>query len=95
MTSMQSLDNPDQLIRLVVMDPQEIGAFEAKTKLSELLEKVRKGQVFVITRRGQPVAELRPVGRGDTRPRFGCDRGKVVMRADFEEPLADMADYSA
>ncbi len=41
------------------MKVQTIGAFEAKTRLSELLEKVQRGQVFCITRRGQPVAELR------------------------------------
>lgn len=38
-----------------------IGAFEAKTYLSELLEKVQSGQSFTITKRGKPVAELKPV----------------------------------
>lgn len=40
----------------------EIGAYDAKTRLSELLEKVREGASFTITRHGQPIAELRPVG---------------------------------
>lgn len=40
------------------MKVHEIGAFEAKTKLSELLDKVQRGQVFHITKRGQPVAVL-------------------------------------
>ena len=35
-----------------------IGAFDAKTKLSELLERVRKGEKFIITHRGMPVAKL-------------------------------------
>ncbi len=43
------------------MKIQEIGAFEAKTKLSELLEKVQHGQTFQITKRGKPVAVLSPV----------------------------------
>lgn len=76
------------------MDPEEIGAFEAKTKLSELLEKVRQGQVFLITKHGRPVAELRPISRGAKRPHFGCDRGKVVIGADFDAPVPDMKDYS-
>ncbi|MHB1532772.1 type II toxin-antitoxin system Phd/YefM family antitoxin [Acidithiobacillus sp.] len=43
----------------------EIGAYEAKTHLSEILERVRKGERFIITKHGQAVAELRPlVGRG-------------------------------
>lgn len=43
------------------MKIHEIGAFEAKTKLSELLEKVQRGQTFQITKRGKPVAVLRPI----------------------------------
>ncbi len=41
----------------------EIGAYEAKTHLPQLLEKVRKGETFVITKHGRPVAELRPIGK--------------------------------
>jgi antitoxin (DNA-binding transcriptional repressor) of toxin-antitoxin stability system len=40
--------------------PTEIGAFEAKTKFSELLRKVKQGESFTITIRGQIVAELKP-----------------------------------
>jgi prevent-host-death family protein len=35
-----------------------IGAFEAKTKLGELLERVRQGAAFTITKHDQPVARL-------------------------------------
>lgn len=38
----------------------EVGAFEAKTHLPRLLERVRKGERFVITKHGNPVAELIP-----------------------------------
>ena len=41
----------------------EIGAFEAKTRLSELLRKVDQGERFTITVRGRPVAELVPIQR--------------------------------
>jgi antitoxin (DNA-binding transcriptional repressor) of toxin-antitoxin stability system len=43
---------------------REVGAFEAKTHLSELLAAVEGGAHFVITRRGRAVAELRPVQAG-------------------------------
>lgn len=39
----------------------KIGAFEAKTKLPELLRRVQAGERFTITNRGRPVAELLPV----------------------------------
>lgn len=43
---------------------REIGAFEAKTHLSELLAAVEAGETVRITRRGKPVAELRPIAEG-------------------------------
>lgn len=38
----------------------EIGAFDAKAKLSELLRAVQHGQRYTITLRGRPVADLVP-----------------------------------
>jgi prevent-host-death family protein len=38
----------------------EIGAFEAKNKLSALLDRVELGEVIVITRHGKPIAKLVP-----------------------------------
>jgi prevent-host-death family protein len=38
----------------------EVGAYEAKTKLPELLRQVQEGKRFTITNRGKPVAELGP-----------------------------------
>ncbi|MGL4323148.1 MAG: type II toxin-antitoxin system Phd/YefM family antitoxin [Beijerinckiaceae bacterium] len=35
-----------------------VGAFEAKTKLSELLDRVERGEEIIITRHGKPVARL-------------------------------------
>ena len=40
---------------------QTIGAFEAKTHLSSLLERVSKGEKITITRHGVPTAMLVPV----------------------------------
>lgn len=39
----------------------ELGAYEAKTHLPQLLKRVEEGETFIITRHGRPVAELRPV----------------------------------
>jgi prevent-host-death family protein len=38
----------------------EIGAFDAKTRLSELLRKVEQGERFTITLRGRAVADIVP-----------------------------------
>ncbi|KRW96024.1 MULTISPECIES: type II toxin-antitoxin system Phd/YefM family antitoxin [Paracoccus] len=44
---------------------REIGAFEAKTHLSELLAAAKAGETVTITRRGQPVARLVPPASND------------------------------
>lgn len=38
----------------------EIGAFDAKTKLSEILRKVEQGERFTITKRGRAIADVVP-----------------------------------
>ena len=43
-----------------------VGAYEAKTHLSELLEKVEAGGEIIITKHGAPVAKLVPVKKEAT-----------------------------
>ena len=43
-----------------------VGAYEAKTRLSELLEKAEAGEEIVITKHGVPVAKLVPVRKRAT-----------------------------
>ena len=38
-----------------------VGAFQAKTQLSQLLDEVEKGDAVTITRHGRPVALLAPI----------------------------------
>jgi prevent-host-death family protein len=42
----------------------EIGAFAAKNQFSKLLERAGRGEEFVITHRGKPVAKLVPATVG-------------------------------
>ncbi len=44
------------------MQLQPIGSYETKTHLADLLRRVRLGQGFTITQRGEPVADLVPAG---------------------------------
>ena len=43
-----------------------VGARELKTRLGGYLQQVRQGRTLVITDRGEPVAELKPLGRAET-----------------------------
>jgi prevent-host-death family protein len=47
-----------------------VGAYEAKTHLSRLLDEVAKGETILITRHGVPVAQLGPAP--------GIDRKRVA-----------------
>jgi len=40
--------------------PTTIGAYEAKTKFSELIARAEKGESFVVTKNGRPVARIAP-----------------------------------
>lgn len=53
----------------------EIGAYEAKTRLSELLRQVEQGRSFLILRRGKPMARLVPP---DPAERGGTDWAAIL-----------------
>lgn len=46
-----------------------VGAFDAKTHLSELLDRAEKGETITITKHGRPVAKLVPVNDEAARQR--------------------------
>ncbi len=58
---------------------ESVGAFEAKTHLSPLLDRVALGEEFTITKHGKPVARLIPA----TPPRPSPDLKQVL--ADLKE----------
>lgn len=45
------------------MDRNVVGARELKTRLGTYLRRVREGQTVLVTDRGEPIAELRPLPR--------------------------------
>jgi len=48
---------------LIAAEP--VSAYDAKTHLPRLLERTARGERFVITRHGKPVAQLVPFEEGD------------------------------
>ena len=42
---------------------QRVGVRELKTRLGTYLQRVRQGRTLVVTDRGEPIAELRPLER--------------------------------
>lgn len=75
--------------------PETIGAFAAKTELSKLLRQTRAGKHFIITQRGKPVAELRPIQENPEQDpkRWGDLEGQIEVAEDFCAPIEGMRDY--
>jgi prevent-host-death family protein len=66
-----------------------VSIYEAKTRLSHLVERALRGEQIVITRHGRPVACLVPVARRRASRRLGSLRGKIRVAADFDAPLPE------
>jgi prevent-host-death family protein len=47
----------------------EVGAYQAKTHLPALLERVARGEQITITKHGKPIAKLVPVAKTDAEHR--------------------------
>lgn len=64
-----------------------INIYEAKTRLSELVERAEGGEEIVIAKAGRPVARL--VAFASRRParKPGRGRGRIKVAPDFDAPL--------
>lgn len=70
-----------------------VNVHEAKTHLSRLLARVEAGERITIARAGKPIAVLGPT---DDRPPDrvpGYDRGKVLIRPTFDDPIPELEEY--
>lgn len=71
----------------------QVGMHEAKTKLSQLVERAEAGEEIVIARNGTPVARLVPVRATSSFASVrGSLRGQIHIAEDFDELPADIAD---
>jgi prevent-host-death family protein len=57
-----------------------VGVRELKTRLGSYLREVRRGQTIVVTDRGEPVAELRPITRAKSGDGAELDRLVILGR---------------
>ena len=67
-----------------------MNVYEAKTHLSQLLDRAAAGEEIVIARAGRPVARLVALADSSARRMPGGWRGKVSMAADFDDLPAEI-----
>lgn len=66
-----------------------VSLYDAKTHLSQLVDRAAEGEEFVIAKNGTALARLVPlVQKGKPRKPAGA-LGLTAMSADFDDPLPD------
>lgn len=73
------------------MGAEAVNIYEAKTKLSQLVDRAAAGEDVVVSRNGKPLARITRL-EGPRRPiRFGVLKGKIRIGRDFDAPLLEAA----
>ena len=72
-----------------------VNIHDAKTHFSRLVERASHGERITIARDGVPVAMLVAL-EPETRLKrpIGIDRGRIVIRDDFDDPLPEFDDHA-
>ena len=71
------------------MTAETVNIYEAKTKLSQLVDKAASGEDVVVSRNGKPLVRITRLVPGRRRITFGLLKGRIRVARDFDEPLPD------
>ena len=66
-----------------------VNMHDAKTHLSELVERAEAGEEIIIARAGKPVARLVPIEIKKEPRKLGYLAGQIWVADDFDAPLPD------
>lgn len=67
---------------------KQLNLYEAKAHFSSVIQRVGKGERFLIAKAGIPVAELSPISEIKQHAfQFGTMKGKIKLSPDFDAPL--------
>jgi prevent-host-death family protein len=82
----------DELEQNVIAAAATVGAYDAKSRLSELLDRVERGEQIIITRHGKPIARLVPEGGHDRDRARAAVRRIRALRAKLAARGVDLTD---
>ena len=66
-----------------------VNLYEAKTNLSQLVERAARGEEVVIAKAGRPLARLVPLAKRTAPRPLGLFAPEVEIGADFDDPLPE------
>ncbi len=68
---------------------ETVNIYDAKTRLSQLVDKAASGEDVVVSRNGKPLVRITRLESAKPRVKFGLLKGKLTIPADFDAPLPD------
>ena len=68
---------------------EAVNIYEAKTRLSQLVDIAASGQDVVVSRNGKPLVRITRLDSPKRRIKFGLLKGKVIVADDFDAPMPD------
>src|SRR5580704_3373397 len=69
------------------LERMDVSITEAKNRLSQLVRAVESGEDVILTRNGQPVAQLVRVPAGRPTARLGTMRGRIRFLPGWDVPI--------
>jgi len=67
----------------------DVNTADAKNRLPELIRAVEQGELVVITRHGQPVAQLGPPPKPARKVRFDGMKGRIHLLPGWDDPITE------
>lgn len=64
-----------------------VNIYEAKTRLSQLVDKAAAGHDVILSRNGKPLVRITALAPPKRRVKYGVLKGKFKIPADFDDPL--------
>lgn len=71
------------------MPTKAVNIYEAKTRLSQLVDEASKGEDVIVSRHGKPLARITRLEEPKRRIKVGLLKGKLTVPKDFDAPLPD------
>ena len=68
---------------------EAVNIYDAKTRLSQLVDKAASGEDVVVSRNGKPLVRITRLAAPRRRIKFGVLKGKIKIAPDFDAPLPD------
>lgn len=68
---------------------ETVNIYDAKTRLSQLVDKAASGEDVVVSRNGKPLVRITRLEGRKQHIKFGLLKGKLTVPVDFDAPLPE------